>query len=405
MKVWFALLIASLFYLFEFIARVEPSLAPQSIQSHFHLNNSQFGTLASLFFFVYAPMQITVGLLVDRYGARRFIVLGALLCGSGTLLFSVTSQPLIAAGGRLLTGFGASFAFVSALYVVAHYFSQKWFAALSGTVNMIGMLGTAIGTVLLSTAIEKSGWQHVFTLAGLAGVLIAGCALVLVPTAPQHITQASHRLGMIASIQTVVLDRRIWLISMIGMLYYVPVTVYGTLWGNLSLQEMQGFTKVQAEQAVSLLFWGLAVGSIFGGVLSDHLGHRKWIVFLGSILASIAFGVLIFAPGILSVFEADGLLFLIGVFCGPQMLVFAMAKESHDPHITGTVIAFVNMINIGGAIVFEPFVGWVADISGNNFSLALTTIPVSLILTTLLVLFLNEKRQPAVLTNLGETAV
>lgn len=96
MKVSFALLIASLFYLYEFIARVEPSLAAQSIQSHFHLNNSQFGTLASLFFVVYAPMQIMVGLLVDRCGARRF----AMWFGDATVQHHYRVMRLADNGGQ-----------------------------------------------------------------------------------------------------------------------------------------------------------------------------------------------------------------------------------------------------------------------------------------------------------------
>src|SRR5690242_21255361 len=68
---WIAVSIAAAFFLYEFVTRIEPSLAAQSIENFYHLSDARFGTLSSLFFWVYAPMQIVVGLLLDRYGARR----------------------------------------------------------------------------------------------------------------------------------------------------------------------------------------------------------------------------------------------------------------------------------------------------------------------------------------------
>ena len=70
---WIAFAIASTFFLFEFVTRVEPGLATHAIRAFYHLSEAGFGSLSSLFFWVYAPMQIVVGLLLDRYGARRFV--------------------------------------------------------------------------------------------------------------------------------------------------------------------------------------------------------------------------------------------------------------------------------------------------------------------------------------------
>ena len=159
---WLTLGIAALFYLFEFVSRIEPSLASADISSHFNLSNAAFGTFSSLFFWVYAPMQLVVGLLLDRYGARRFVLPAILVCAAGVALFAVSSNVAIAGFGRLLTGLGASFAFVGSLYVVTHAFPAGKFALLSGVVNAVGMLGTAIGAVFITRFIQDVGWQTAF---------------------------------------------------------------------------------------------------------------------------------------------------------------------------------------------------------------------------------------------------
>ncbi len=61
------------------------------------------------------------------------------------------------------------------------------------------------------------------------------------------------------------------------------------------------------------------------------------------------------------------------------MLSFAAAKEGHSKEISGTVIAFVNMIGIGGALIFQPLVGVLIDLNGGAFEVAMLTIPTCLL--------------------------
>jgi sugar phosphate permease len=392
---WIAFAIASTFFLFEFVTRVEPSLAAAPIKQFYQLSDTRFGTLSSLFFWVYAPMQIVVGLLLDRYGARRFVLLGSFCCAAGVFLFAATGNVMVAQLGRMLTGFGASFAFVAALWLVNHWFAPERFALLSSTVNAVGMLGTAIGGVLLSGLIVSAGWQHVFVATGVAGMGIFLLALVFLrePPSPAAVSAttpvATH---VTQSLRAVIGNRRTWVIAVISLLYYVPVNVYGGLWGTTELVHNHHVSAVTAETLVSLIFWGITAGSVFGGWLSDRLGHRKWLVFVGALFTGLAYAGALYLPG--PIWLEASLLFAAGFFGGPQMLTFAMAKEGQANRLTGTVVAFVNMIGIAGAMFFQPLVGYLADRSGGDFRLALTVVPLCAGLAALLVLFLPEYRHP-----------
>ena len=99
---WIAYGIASAFYLFSFFAQVEPGLAPGPIALHYHLSNADLGTLTSVFYWIYGPMQIGAGLLMDRYGAKRFILLGSFACAAGTLIVAVSGNAVLAASDVLL---------------------------------------------------------------------------------------------------------------------------------------------------------------------------------------------------------------------------------------------------------------------------------------------------------------
>lgn len=380
--------LASLFFLFEFVTRISPSLAAETMTSDLGTSRGGFGVVSSLFFWVYAPMQIAVGLLLDRLGARRLIVPAIGICALGCLGFAAAPGPVAAGAARMATGFGAAFAFVGALYVVNHWFAPARFALLSGIVNAVGMLGTAIGAVALSALIEADGWRMVLTWTGLAGLGLFVLALLLFRDAPAQQAAAPHP-SPIDPLADALRSPQLWLIAATGALMYMPINVFGSLWGQSELTADHGLGAVAAETAVSLLFWGMAAGSIGAGLLSDRIGHRKWTLMAGILGSGLAWAAVIYggsgSPGVLG-----ALLFVAGLFGGAQMLVFAMAKSGHSAQSSGTVIAFVNMIGIGAALIFQPLVGWLVDAFGGSYAAAMTVIPAGLGLAALIVLLLRE---------------
>ncbi|MCJ2187125.1 MFS transporter [Novosphingobium beihaiensis] len=391
---WTAFVIASAFFLYEFVTRIEPSLDTETIAAFFGLTKSGFGSLSSLFFWIYAPMQIVAGLVLDRFGARTFVIAGSLCCAFGVLLFTATDISGVAAAGRVLTGFGASFAFVSALWLVNHWFAPERFALLSGAVNAVGMTGAAIGAVLLSGLVEAAGWRLVFLGTGLAGLAIAAAAILFLrePASPAAEADTGAAEHIRQSLAAVAGSGRVWAISITGMLFYMPVNVYAGLWGATELTSGHHRSQVAAETIVSMVFWGMALGSVFGGWLSDRLGHRKYLVLGGAVLTALAYLSVLYLP--LSAFAEGALLLAGGFFGGFQMLTFAMAKEGIANSVTGTAVAFVNMIGIAGALIFQPLVGYLADAAGGNFELALATVPACVALSALIVLFVPEYRHP-----------
>ncbi|WP_417277642.1 MFS transporter [Celeribacter sp.] len=387
-----AFALATLFFLFEFISRIAPSTATTAITQDLELTKAGLGVFSSLFFWVYAPMQIVVGLLLDRWGARRFVVPAIAFCAGGIALIGLAPHVVIASVGRLMTGFGASFAFVGALYVVNHWFAPARFALLSGLVNAVGMLGTAIGVIWLTSLTETAGWRPSFIGIGITGGALFVLALFFYREAPSAGDTDTHP-NPIGPLKQVIKSPQVWLLSLVGALIYMPINVYGGLWGNEELIADHALSAVSAETAVSMMFWGMAAGSVLWGAVSDALGHRKWIVFAGAMAATLFWGWVILGSSSNMVLISVAL-FLGGLFCGAQMLTFAMAKEGQDQSAVGTVTAFVNMIGIGAALVFQPLVGWLLDLTGGNHALALSAVPICLGLAALMILALKEPDQP-----------
>tara|TARA_R110002095_G_scaffold66488_6_gene56432 strand:- start:8802 stop:9206 length:405 start_codon:yes stop_codon:yes gene_type:complete len=98
-----------------------------------------------------------------------------------------------------------------------------------------------------------------------------------------------------------------------------------------------------------------------------------------------------------------GLMFCAGFFFSGQNLVFAMATENMPLGISGIATAFTNMIVMLSGVIFEPLVGWLLDYKWDgtlrngvpyftidNFTFALTSVPIALGFAVLSLLFIKE---------------
>lgn len=72
--------------------RTAPGLITDQLMKDFQVSATTIGLMSSFQFFAYAGFQIPVGLLSDRYGPNRFLIIGTLLTGLGSLIYSFFSQ-------------------------------------------------------------------------------------------------------------------------------------------------------------------------------------------------------------------------------------------------------------------------------------------------------------------------
>ncbi len=84
--------------------------------------------MASTYYYVYVALQVPAGVMIDRFGPRRLLTMGALICALGCFLFGSSHFLSVVIVGRLLMGTGAAFAFVGSLNVIGKWFRADQFA-------------------------------------------------------------------------------------------------------------------------------------------------------------------------------------------------------------------------------------------------------------------------------------
>ncbi|XP_014775302.2 monocarboxylate transporter 4-like isoform X2 [Octopus bimaculoides] len=121
-----------------------------------------------------------VGVFINKIGLRATLLLGSLLSSLGTLLSTFTyTTPYLAASLGIVTGFGSSLNYVSALVAVSQIFPANIKMAL--TISTIGFpVGIMTFPILITLSVDTYGWRGAFWL--MSAVLLNSCVFTLLIT-------------------------------------------------------------------------------------------------------------------------------------------------------------------------------------------------------------------------------
>ncbi|NCA92239.1 MFS transporter, partial [bacterium] len=104
-------------------------------------------------------MQLFVGMMADKHGGIRVILVsGCFLC-LGSLIFPLSGQIWTLYLSRALVGFGASGMYLCVIKETDSFFGGKSFAPMLGFFCMIGYGGGLCGTRPFRMMVDWMGWR------------------------------------------------------------------------------------------------------------------------------------------------------------------------------------------------------------------------------------------------------
>lgn len=404
---WVICSLGAVFYCYEYLLRIEPSVMVPELMHKFHLSAEEFGFITSLYYLAYTPMQVIVGLLTDILGPRKTLTGAVLVCALGSLLFGSTDYIWLAGTGRFLIGFGSAFAFVGVLKLAGIWLPRSRFALFAGLATALGMLGGMMGSVQLSNLVGSIGWQQTVFIGTILGFLLVPIIWLVVRDThgDPEFMEPLERVTLVEALRGVVSiagNLQMWYCGVIGLSLYMSLSVFAELWGVNFLQKTYGYTAQQASYANALVFGGWLVGAPFVGWFSDKLRSRRIPLMLGCICSGICFlAVLFLTPQ--SPWMVYLLMFLFGFFSSAEVVCFAIGRENCPFHMAGSAVSFVNMLVMFGGMVFSPLVGRLLDqnwtghmldglriYSSGNYRGALMMIPIGLLIGLILTFLMRE---------------
>lgn len=363
---WIVWGLACVFYFYEFLLQVSPSVMGNELMRDFAITSQTLGFLSGIYYYSYSPMQLPCGVLMDHFGPRIMLTIATSVCALSTLAFGMTDSLSMACFARLMIGFGSAFAVVGSMKLAANWFPPNRFALLTGLMVTIGMLGAISGEAPLALLVDHYGWRHSMSIMGMIGILLAFSIFMVAKDYPSTSTKALRdkktpaQDPMLKSLIAILKNKQLWLIATYGGLMYMATPVFCGLWGVPFLMYKMHLAKSVAANYISLVFIGWAVASPLWGLYSNRIGLRKPPMYIGAVGALMTSLLFIYAP-IESGWIMGSLLLAFGLFSAGFLCAFSVAKELCNSHYVATGLGFMNMINMVGVAIAQPFIGFVLD--------------------------------------------
>ncbi|KTC97462.1 major facilitator family transporter [Legionella geestiana] len=352
-------LLASSFYLYEFILQVAPAVMADSMMRTFKVTAEGFGIVSAFYFYAYAPMQMPAGLLFDRYGPRKLMTFALLLCAAGSFFFASTDSVLTASLGRFLIGMGSAFSFIGVLVLTSRWFAPQHFAILAGIAQLMSSVGAIFGEMPLAKLTEVVGWRNASFILAAIGVVLALLLWCKIRDYPHQTTQSLPERPLREEWKRLLEIWRhahTWITGLYAFCIWTPIAVFAALWGVPYLQTKYGLSVVMASGLCSMIWIGIGVGSPLLGWVSDVCKSRRLALAISAMLGLIATILLLYVPSV-SMTAMYAVLFMLGLGAGGQTVSFAVVKENNPPHLVGTASGFNNLSVLLGAAIFQPLVG------------------------------------------------
>jgi MFS family permease len=377
---WVALSFAVMAFLSSGIRfAVGPFLKP--MVADLGVDRGSFSLVIAVSLLLYGIFQPFVGAVVDRFGARRVVIAGALVLGASLALTGVATRLWHLYVVYALTG---SIGLAATGQVVGTAVVSRWFTRRRGTaLSMLGSASMAGITLLVPVAmwcVLNIGWRATYVAFG------AGVVLLLVPLAiwfvrdspesvgltpdgaapaPQGSAAAVERTDITVALQTL----PFWLIA--GGLFCCGFSMSLLSAHGVPMLTDHGYHPMLASWALGLLGGSSMAFAVVLGALSDRFGRRPVLAWLYGTRALVFLALLLVhdRPSVLLVVAVIGGASLSGSIAAAS----ALSAELFGRLSVGSVFGTMFLVHQTGAALGSWLGGALFEATGGygaSFGLA-----------------------------------
>lgn len=360
-------------YLLMSSQRTAPGLITDQVMLDFNVTATTIGLLTSIQFFVYTGLQIPMGILADRFGPNFFLIIGAIVTGLGTMLYSLGTHEYLLFFARILTGTGDATIWVNMVLILSHWFNAREFTRLIGVAAMTGSLGFLVATVPFALWIDFLGWRGAFFSLGfilfLCGILLY-FVLLKTPKQTLIIKREIEREKTLALIRRIFSNRQAWALFLCHFGLVGTYVGFISSWGVPYGMNVYGMTRSDASLLMMIGLIGALIGAPLAGWISSRIGTIKRPYVVVHIISFLTWSIFLLVNGKPPSIMLLILFFIIGLAYGANALTFAAVRQSFPIQESGIVSGFANSGGFLSAVLLPSIFGKVLD----HFQLSSTSV-------------------------------
>ncbi len=258
------------------------SVYDESLLNEFHWSRGELKFRDLITFWLVACIAPFAGAFIDRLGPRRMLTIGCILLSIGYLLYSRLDSLGMLYAIHVILALGL----LGASTMTCVILISNWFYAKRGLAIGIALVGTSLGSMLLSPVnvalIEHFGWRQAFMIEAAIPVVLMVFILAVVRNSPRDVGAVAYGLDQSVgrdlrleglTLREATRTRTFWAIGLSGMMIYYSILA---LYNHLFLH-MRGLGYEPMKAGFALFFLGLMglTGKLVNGALADRIDRHK----------------------------------------------------------------------------------------------------------------------------------
>ncbi len=363
-RAWMVWSAAISVYVLAVFHRTSLGVAGLVAAERFHISSAQLATFTMVQLLVYAAMQIPVGAMLDRVGAKKLLVTGVFLMTGGQFAFAFAGTFGAGVVARVFVGLGDAMVFISLVQLVALWFPPARTAMITQLTGVLGQLGALAATAPLSLALRSIGWTGAYSAAAGVGVVLGIVLIIIVRDSPY---EDHHRdelkmqaVGRALKLAWAEPGTRLGLWSHFSAQF--GATVFALLWGFPFLVSGQGLTPAAASGLLIVMTVTTVVTSPLVGAFVTRWPYSRSTLILWIVVSIMAvWAVVLLWPGRAPLWLLVVLVMVLAVGGPGSMVGFDLARTFNPPTRLGSANGIVNVGGFVASLGTVTLIGIVLD--------------------------------------------
>jgi MFS family permease len=378
------------YFVENFLRMAAGALTPILIEE-LEISHGSMGLLISAYFFIYGVMQIPSGILSEKFGARKTILVFTAITMGGIFLFWWSRSYNLLFVAQFLVGIGCSTFYINAVRLVRTWFPANRTATAIGILSASSGLGNFVSYMGFPLAVERWGsWRPLYL--GMSIILVVNWVMNIFILkdgngAPENNVKKDEP-PITETIIATLKDKRLYPF-LAGYMLSTTAWVFMN-WMPQFLIDVRGMTYIEVGQIASVGTIAGIPGCILVAAVSDRLKKRKLPLLGFSILATTMLIVFLNLPATTPIFVFSALNFGMGFAYSYWVLYFSMIPETLPPQKASVGLGIVNGLGTIMFSIFAPTYGYFVDITGSYTTSNSLIQGLSLLMPVIFFFFIKE---------------
>jgi ACS family hexuronate transporter-like MFS transporter len=362
----------------NYIDRQVIGLLKPTLTKEFGWDNLTFGYINGMFQFFYAVGLVLFGRIIDKVGTKIGYTISIIIWSIAAMAHALAKSTFGFTVARSGLGLGESGNFPAAIKTVAEWFPKKERALATGIFNSGTNIGAVIAPIIVPLILAVYGWHGAFIITGSFGFiwLIFWWFIYEIPSRKkglsksefEHIHSDTDELNTGTkpiSWSKLLAIRQTWAF-VVGKFLTDPIWWFFLFWLPGYFSDTFKLDLTKPGWPLVIVYTSTTLGSIGGGFLSSYLIKKGWPIYKARKRVMLIFACCV-VPVITARYFSNmwAVVALISLAAASHQAwsanIFTTASDMFPKRTVSSIVGIGGMAGSAGAILFQPFVGWLLD--------------------------------------------